>query len=496
MKKAFSFVIVLTLLLSVLVLPTLAEEPVSVKIKIRHIGYTTDYHTKISNELNARLGIDVEWELSPSVDYGTQCTMLIAGGEFPDAMEYQCSAYPNDIDDLAADGVIIPLDDLLAEYGQNILAVRSEDYLWHRNEDGHIYSISCRQQEFSNQLWQVRQDWLDKLGLEVPTTLDELHDVLIAFRDNSDLLVGAGNQLIPYGDAQGWNDTGLKGLIYSAYGFINNWVDVDGHATYYINHPNFREALRTLRQWQQEGLIDAEWPLMAREQTLEKWYNGQYGVFGNALDNIDPEWHVYIPIFYEKQPDAVLSFIYPFADENGRGHISNGTTWNQFFIFSDTTEEQRIAIMKLLDYVISAEGSDLVEMGVEGEDWEEIGDTGRATFFPLSTDEERAALGYYSFNWFMKRNYFPRWNSELTMSTGAKYAESLDFPCIIATTPAQIEYGTTLNDLVKSSIAHLMLDADIDFDAEFDKFISDWNAYGGAEWTEEMDALYQAKLGN
>ena len=36
----------------------------------------------------------------------------------------------------------------------------------------------------SSQFYWIRQDWLDKLGLAVPTTVDELHDVLLAFKNN------------------------------------------------------------------------------------------------------------------------------------------------------------------------------------------------------------------------------------------------------------------------------------------------------------------------
>ena len=59
-----------------------------------------------------------------------------------------------------------------------------------------------------------------------------------------------------------------------------------------------------------------------------------------------------------------------------------------------------------------------------------------------------------------------------------------------------LEYSASLKDLENSRIAHLVLDADIDFDAEFDKFVSDWNAQGGEEWTAEMDAIYQNNLKN
>ncbi len=491
MRKTLALILAAMLIWGAM--PALGEDaPVNLKIMIRHIGYDTDYFNTISQELNKRCNVNVEWILSPGENYAQQCTMALMG-DLPDAMEYACSQYPNDIRQLAEDGLIIPLDDLLKEYGQNILETRKEDYLWYTADDGHVYAISCRQQEYSNHVWQIRQDWLDKLGLQMPSTLDEFHDVLVAFRDNAALLVGEGKQLIPYGNCQGNKNTQLEELVYGAYGFIGGWNDVDGQAVYYINHPRFKEALRTIRQWQQEGLIDPEWPLCNREQNLEKWYKGIYGAFGNLLDNTDPAWHVYIPIFMEKNPEAQLSFVMPFPSEDGKGRIQNTTTWNQMVIFSDTTEEQRIALMKLFDYMISPEGSDLVEMGIEGENWSEIGDTGRADFFPLETDAERADLGYYSFNWCMKRHYFPRWNSETVIGTGAAYAEHLAFPCVIAVTPAQQEYGTVLSDLISSRRTALILEPDIDFDAEFDKFVQDWNQYGGAQWTEEMNAVYQQK---
>ena len=488
--------VLLSTVLMLLYMPTMAEDvPVDLTIKIRHIGYDSDCFNVISEELNKRCNVNVVWDLSPSENYSTQCTMVLAGNEYPDAMEY-AGTYPTDIETMAQDGIIIPLDDLLAEYGKNILEVRSDDYLWYTAKDGHIYSISCRQQEYSNHVYQFRQDWLYKLNLDMPTNLDEFYNVLKAFQDNSDLLVGEGKTLIPYGAAQGGSSatsiSGLTDLVYGAYGFINNWNDVDGHATYYINHPNFKAALSYIRKLYQEGLIDSEWPLMNREQALTKWYANTYGVFFNLLDNTDPAFHIYIPIYLENNPDAKLSYMTPFPAEDGKGRITFDTTWNQMVIFSDTTEEQRIALMKLFDYMISPEGSDLVEMGIEGQNWSDNGD-GTATFFTLETDQERADLGYYSFNWCMKRNYFPRWNNKATLDAGALYKEHLAAPCIIARTPAQDEFGTTLNDLVNSSITALICDADIDFDVAFNEFVTKWNEYGGSQWTAEMDAVYQSK---
>ena len=52
--------------------------------------------------------------------------------------------------------------------------------------DGNIYGLPHAEFDINNYvlMWNIiRQDWLDKLGLEMPATIDEYHDVLVAFRD-------------------------------------------------------------------------------------------------------------------------------------------------------------------------------------------------------------------------------------------------------------------------------------------------------------------------
>jgi len=76
---------------------------------------------------------------------------------------------------------IIPITDLLDEYGQNLLSVIPEEQ-WEimKNADGEIMGIP-RSTPTSPYITWVRQDWLDELGLEVPSTWDELEATIEAF---------------------------------------------------------------------------------------------------------------------------------------------------------------------------------------------------------------------------------------------------------------------------------------------------------------------------
>lgn len=116
-------------------------------------------------------------------------------------MEFWCSSYPSDILQMAEDGIIMPLNDLLDQYGQNILEVFPEEQ-YVKDEDGNIWNIPTRNCEIgTDALFIIREDWLKNVGKETPNTLDELYDVLVAFRDQDANGNGDPTDEIPWGYA-------------------------------------------------------------------------------------------------------------------------------------------------------------------------------------------------------------------------------------------------------------------------------------------------------
>ena len=85
-------------------------------IMIRNIGNATSNDNIIGRELERRTGLKLNFEFRSSAGYGQAVTTVIASGDYPDAMEWNGS-YPVDLQDLADDGVIRPVDDLIARYG-------------------------------------------------------------------------------------------------------------------------------------------------------------------------------------------------------------------------------------------------------------------------------------------------------------------------------------------------------------------------------------------
>ena len=91
------------------------------------------------------------------------------------------------VDKYGADGVILPVEDLIEQYAPNIKAAIDEDTDGKKlatAADGHMYAVPSLYRSPAEQIRGIQfinKTWLDKLGLAVPTTTDEYYNVLKAF---------------------------------------------------------------------------------------------------------------------------------------------------------------------------------------------------------------------------------------------------------------------------------------------------------------------------
>ena len=108
----------------------------------------------------------------------------------------------------------------------------------------------------SSQFYWIRQDWLDKLGLEAPTTVDELHDVLTAFKNNDPNGNGQADE-IPLFDRSATAETEM-GEYLALWDSSASFYPRDGKITYEPLTENYKNAVKNLAQWYKEGLIDPE----------------------------------------------------------------------------------------------------------------------------------------------------------------------------------------------------------------------------------------------
>ena len=259
---------------------------------------------EVLNKLMEETGIKIKWN-TMSDSLSEQINIHIAGGELPDA--FMGAGFSNyELTNYGADGTFIDLTPYINEEIMPNLTKILEEHPEIRAaitmDDGKIYGLPAAEQmgtagigkeeDYSiftiPQFSMINKAWLDDLGLEVPTTLDELHDVLKAFKDNDMSAKYYGNEpgsTIPMStgfDQWCWG----QNIFYAGFGFTN-WIndvcndlvlDKDGKANFVCDDDGYREAMTYFHNWYDEGLMDIEMFSQDDTQLMSKCQQGYVGV--------------------------------------------------------------------------------------------------------------------------------------------------------------------------------------------------------------------------
>lgn len=278
------------------------KEPVTVEI-IQSINptlplpegdTTTDnYYTRFIKE-TMNIDIKVKWQAS-TADYSEKLKLAIASNDLPDILvvneqEFKKLAKSDLLEDLS------PYYDTFASdtIKENIDMTQGRA-LAGATVDGKLYGLPnvAVEADGYNLMW-IRQDWLDELNLEAPTTVAELETVAQAFVDNN---MGGENTigiLTPTINSRLYNDfiasvnnmNNLDGIFQAYQSWPGFWVkDESGNIVYGSTAPQTKEALAKLQQMYQNGILDQE--IGVRKSADEAWKSGKAGVL------FSPWWHGY-----------------------------------------------------------------------------------------------------------------------------------------------------------------------------------------------------------
>lgn len=321
------------------------------------------------------LNVDVEWQHPPMGEETDQFNLIAASGKYPDMIFYDwVGAYPGGPEKALADGMIIPLNDYM-EYAPNLQAWFDKVPELKKQcttDDGTIYmfpsakEICMYEETMSKNIWMgpiYRADWAQALDIEEPRTLDEVHDMLLAFKEE-------------YPDCIPFTSRGLSGgssgLFYfaSSYGCLADFYVEGDHINYGLLNPAFKDYVETMVQWFQEGLIDPDFMAVSKDGLKAKVTNGQAGMFyGTGSGN----WQSFAKIMESTVPEADLEIMHFPTGPDGKAYTAQ---WDINLIAPGigsaiTSKCTNIeACMMYLDYGYSEEGILLENVGVEGVTYE------------------------------------------------------------------------------------------------------------------------------
>lgn len=235
------------------------------------------------------LGIDIKslWSVTDTNNaYATKLRLAMSSGQkMPDVLVVGNND-PQLLADLIDSGNFQEVGSLFDKYANEKWkkAMELDPGVWNPYiRDGEKMGIPVLDYAYNNDyvLW-IRQDWLDKLNMKAPTTIEELETVMEAFKNNNpDGL--APDKVVPLsvGFKTSMNTwMGDPSWIFGAYGAIpQQWnVDADGNLEYGSVSAAMKDGLAKLTEWHQKGLIPKEAALWDENKTAEPAVAGTAGI--------------------------------------------------------------------------------------------------------------------------------------------------------------------------------------------------------------------------
>ena len=295
----------------------ISKEKVTIEFMMSNNGNVEDYETnKYTNEIERMGNIDIKFNLLSPADSGTVINLkLSTGKDLPDVI---CTTLKDDeIATYGEAGVIIPLNDYYANSSYylkpQIEAYEKENGVnllkYITMSDGNIYGMikynESLQNEIPSLLW-INKTWLEKAGMEVPTTLDELTTALKYFKTHDMNGNGKADEIPMVDQANG----SLLEVIENA--FVRTGVDSivvreDGKLDMAYATEGYKEFLKYANSLYTQGLID---PVTFSQDnaTRKTLLNGEVtrvGVFSHTSTSVltagsaRRENHEYAPMFLD-----------------------------------------------------------------------------------------------------------------------------------------------------------------------------------------------------
>lgn len=321
----------------------------------------------IVQELVKRSGVDVKWELlSPGTYNDALSPRLASGSDLPDIV------YTLDQDQTMKNikgKLFVPLNDYIEKYGVNLKKL-FEKYPALKasltTPDGEIYyvpQLAVTQNYMPTFMVNVR--WLEQLGLEEPTTLDEFTDMLRKFKTEDPNNNGLQDELPLSMDAK------MVGQAFgTAFGLdlANNFYAADdGNVHYSYYEPVYKEYLAYMNGLYKEGLLEADFASVTGDQVTSKISQNLTGVTFNFSYHSSM---VYSKLFSDYNPEEpLIKGIAPLKGPHGDQFYLGRNPITGIFGVSKDAKDPELAF-KFLDFASSEESKELYAWGIDGDTYE------------------------------------------------------------------------------------------------------------------------------
>ncbi|MCR5254897.1 MAG: extracellular solute-binding protein [Acetatifactor sp.] len=361
----------------------LCEEKTTLKLFIPLDGnmatITSDYNeNKFFQELEKRTNVHIEFMCPAIGEEPTAYNLMIASDELPDIIAHNGYHYADGLDAAVDDGYYLDLTPYLDTYLSNYNKLRLKSDFFAKStvtDKGRVvgfYQIFSEPQPPYKGL-QIRKDWLDDLGLDVPVTFDDWEEMLVAFRDKknaySPLSIGS----------LGYNMD--SNSMSAGYNVLNGFMNVNGTVKYGPIEDGWRKYLTKMNDWYNKKLIDPDFMTGGGYMPdMSIITSGQCGAWDSMYT---------MPALYEASSDdknmQIIPVASPVENVGDEVHVRLADSIIHAYCTISADSENAELAMKWLDYMCTEEGSLLANYGVEHESFE-FDSNGKPQFTELVTN--------------------------------------------------------------------------------------------------------------
>jgi len=468
---------------------------------------TDNYYTQwIQKEFGDKYNVTVEFVAIGRTTEVQDYTQMLAAGTAPDIIFHydmpQALAY-------YGEGAMQELDlGEIANYAPTYFASMGETISKYGSVDGKPTFFFGKRTDAYNYMTLIRQDWLDKVGMAMPTNLDEYNAVLKAWKDAG---LGNGGGLL------------VQNNFTYDYAFRTWPIDEKDRALYSdlsvaaLPWGPTHDYLKNLNYQYNNGLIDPEFYLNTDDaSTKADFVSGASGVYALYLASSTDV----ISSLLANDPNAKLAVLDPAATVPAGSVPQSRAYWPFGFIMginSTTSDEERAAVWMYLEWMSQPENLFYLQNGVEGQNYtldadglavkvadfageSKLSQNNNKDYWALVTESatyDKDELNYKAnlANWapvgyeYLVEDSYKYFNDyKQYMTADALYSVVIE---------SVAEYKTTLNDLWKELYVKCAMASEADFEATYTQAVEDYKAAGYQEILDEKtEAIAAGKYTN
>ena len=316
----------------------------------------------IEDNLNIRLII----EAPPGSNYGDRVRQRMATDDMPDLVHFGADIHARQ---WAEEGLLLELTDLIDQY-PNMAANHSKEQLGDCDffGDGRIWGLP-KANSYDRWGFLINKKWLDAVGLDAPTTVEEFVEVCRAFTFNDPDGNGMDDTYgVSFGADANSMDSGIwhlrndfLSMAYSISSWHHGMPDADGSAKIRALKSGYPAYLELLRGMYEEGIVDREFILHTSDEPYEKLAQGRVGIAGVS----DKNYTTSVIERYNMNPDDFV-FCPPLkltADAQPQYAVPP-SAWMAYYV--NPQSENIDTVLRLLDWADSEEGFVMMQLGLAG----------------------------------------------------------------------------------------------------------------------------------